>query len=189
MPTGPAARVLDPVVHPMPGVLQPGPGSFNVVIGGKPAWRAIPVGAASGLQAAKAASNARIKVAETATTAASGTPGYPAAKAAEMALKAAEITAMSATIASASGGADKHVCATPLPAHGPGIVINGSPTVLINGLPASRQGDTILEAFGPMNKILLGLPTVIIGQRAGDVSVDLPCMQAAAKAGTPFVRG
>src|SRR6202011_1772615 len=47
--------------------------------------------------------------------------------------------------------------------HGPGVVVDGSPTVLINGLPACRQGDTIIEAIGPPDKILLGMQTVIIG--------------------------
>ena len=41
MPTGPAARILDLVLHPLPGVLQPGPGSPNVLIGGLPAWRGV----------------------------------------------------------------------------------------------------------------------------------------------------
>jgi len=34
----PAARLGDPTSHGTP--LGPGPGSFNVIIGGKPAWRA-----------------------------------------------------------------------------------------------------------------------------------------------------
>jgi uncharacterized Zn-binding protein involved in type VI secretion len=57
------------------------------------------------------------------------------------------------------------MCATPLPIppHGPGVVITGSMTVLINNLPACRQGDTILEAVGPPNSIAMGFPTVIIG--------------------------
>src|SRR5262249_45193267 len=41
---------------------------------------------------------------------------------------------------------------------------DGSPTVLINNLPACRMGDTILEAIGPPNKIAMGCPTVMIGQ-------------------------
>ena len=36
----PAARVGDMTSHGMP--LSPGPGSVNVLIGGKPAWRASP---------------------------------------------------------------------------------------------------------------------------------------------------
>jgi hypothetical protein len=32
MPTGPAARVLDPVLHMLPGTLMPGRGSLNVLI-------------------------------------------------------------------------------------------------------------------------------------------------------------
>lgn len=43
------------------------------------------------------------------------------------------------------------------------MVVDGSQTVLINGLPACRMGDTIIEAVGPPNKIAMGEPTVIIG--------------------------
>ena len=46
---------------------------------------------------------------------------------------------------------------------GPGVVIDGSATVFINGLPACRQGDTVIEALGPPNKIAMGMPTVQIG--------------------------
>jgi len=38
----------------------------------------------------------------------------------------------------------------------------GSTTVLINNMPAARQGDTIVEN-GPPNTITMGCPTVIIG--------------------------
>lgn len=169
MPKGPAARILDPVVHPLPGVLTPGPGSFNVIIGGKLAWRGVPAGAAATIQSAKATSDAAIQTAEAATVAAAGTPGAPAAKAAEEATKAGCAAAMGAMIASMAGGADIHVCATPLPLppHGPGVVIDGSPTVLTNTLPACRQGDTIVEAVGPPNKIAIGCITVIIGDVPG----------------------
>lgn len=60
--------------------------------------------------------------------------------------------------------ADFHTC--PLVNPGPvphvgGMVAMGSVTVLINNLPAARQGDTIVEA-GPPNAIVMGCPTVII---------------------------
>ncbi len=169
MPKGPAARILDPVVHPLPGVLTPGPGSPNVLIGGKPAWRGVPAGAAAAITSAKATSDAAITTAEAATVAAAGTPGLPAAKAAEETTKATAAASMGSLITSTAGGADIHACTTPLPIppHGPGVVIDGSPTVLINGLPACRQGDTIIEAVGPPDKILMGLPTVIIGDVGG----------------------
>ena len=165
MPTGPAARVTDPVIHPLPPVLTPGPGSSNVIIGGLLAWRGIPLGAVAGLQAAKAISDAAIATAEAATLAAAGTPGLPAAKAAEESVKAASAASMSGMISAAAGGADIHACTTPLPVppHGPGVVIDGSTTVVINNLPACRMGDTILEPVGPPNKIAMGCPTVIIG--------------------------
>ena len=80
MPTGPAARITDNVVHPLPPVLTPGPGSMNVLIGMLPAWRGIPAGAAAGIMAAKNAADTALKVAAAATLAAMGTPGAPAAK-------------------------------------------------------------------------------------------------------------
>jgi uncharacterized Zn-binding protein involved in type VI secretion len=59
---------------------------------------------------------------------------------------------------------DSHAC--PL-ANGPdphvgGVVMKGSLTVFINGFPAARQGDTIVETGGP-NAISGGLVTVQIG--------------------------
>lgn len=165
MPQGPAARVMDPVIHPLPPVLQPGPGSFNVMIGFKPAWRGVPAAVAAALQIAKQASDAVIQGLEAATLAAAGSPGAPAAYAAEQAGKSAAAGTMGVSITGSAGGADIHMCATPspVPPHGPGVVIDGSKTVLINNLAACRQGDTVLEAIGPPNKIAMGCPTVIIG--------------------------
>jgi hypothetical protein len=160
-----AARLTDQVVHPLPGILVPGPGSPNVFIGYLPAWRGVSLAAAASLMAAKTASEVKIKVAEAATIAAAGTPGAPAAKAAEETLKAAEAASMAASITAAAGGADIIACLTPLPIppHGPGVVITPSTTVMINNLGACRVGDTILEAIGPPNTIAMGCPTVIIG--------------------------
>lgn len=162
----PAARVSDPVAHPLPPVLTPGPGSSNVLIGGLPAWRGVGGAAGAAVQAAKQASDTTIKTAEAATLAAAGTLAAPAAKAAEEATKAAAAASMGAMISGAAGGADIHQCATPLPIppHGPGVIVDGSTGVFINGLPACRQGDTIVEAVGPPNKVTVGLPTVLIGE-------------------------
>ena len=165
MPKKPAARVADSVSHPTPPTLGPGPGSTNVLIGGKAAWRGVSPEIANAIQEARETSDAAIQGAETATAAAAGTPGAPAAKAAEEATKAAAAASMGSMITGASGGADVHVCGTPLPSppHGPGVVIDGSKTVLINGLPACRAGDTITEAVGPPNKITSGENSVEIG--------------------------
>lgn len=59
---------------------------------------------------------------------------------------------------------DSHLCplVTVLVPHVGGVVAIGSTTVLINNLPAARQGDLIVEA-GPPNAIAMGCPTVIIG--------------------------
>ena len=63
--------------------------------------------------------------------------------------------------------ADFHVCPQSIPATPPvphvgGVVSVGSATVLINNLPAARQGDMIIES-GPPDSISAGEPTVIIG--------------------------
>lgn len=166
MPKGPAARTTDPVLHPLPGILTPGPGSPTVLIGGLPAWRGVPAAAAAAIQAAKSVADATVQTAEAATLAAAGTPGAPAALAAEIATKNAVSASMASMISGASGGADIHNCLTPVPPpvpHGIGVVVDGSVTVLINNLPACRLGDTIVETLGPPNKIVMGLPTVIIG--------------------------
>lgn len=165
MPTGPAARITDNVMHPLPPVLQPGPGSPNVLIGFLPAWRGLPAGAAAALQAAKQVSDTTIKVAEAATIAAAPTPAGPGVKAAEETIKATAAAVMGSMISAMAAMADIHLCATPLPIppHGPGVVIDGSATVIINNLQACRLGDTVLEAIGPPNKIVKGEMTVIIG--------------------------
>lgn len=46
--------------------------------------------------------------------------------------------------------------------HSGGVVGLGSTTVLINKLPAARQGDMVVETGGP-NTITMGCQTVIIG--------------------------
>ncbi len=165
MPQGPAARVTDSVAHPLPPVLSPGIGSLDVKIGFLPAWRGMPAAAAAALQAAKQTSDIAIQAAETATKAASGTPGAPAALAAEQAAKTSALTALSSMTTAMAGQVDIHVCTvpSPVPPHGPGVVIDGSKTVLINNMPACRMGDTVLEPLGPPNKITKGETTVIIG--------------------------
>ncbi len=166
MPQGPAARVTDGVAHPLPPFLTPGPGAPTVMIGYLPAWRGLPLAAVAALQAAKTAADTAIRTAEAATAAAAGTPGAPAAYAAEQTVKSAALASMSSAISSAAGGGtDIHICTTPtpVPPHGPGVVIDGSATVMILNMPACRLGDTILEAIGPPNKITRGATTVIVG--------------------------
>ena len=165
MPQGPSARLSDNVAHPLPPVLTGSPGAVTVLIGMKPAWRGMPLAAVAALQAAKTASDIVITTAEAAKTAAAGTPAAPAALAAEQAAKTAALAAMGAAISAAGALSDIHMCATPspLPPHGPGVVIDGSATVMINNMPACRRGDTLLEAIGPPNKIVAGCVTVTIG--------------------------
>ena len=59
-------------------------------------------------------------------------------------------------------GVDVHAC----PYHGAGAVTMGSPTVLINNIPAARMSDTAIEGSPPAavpNVISMGAPTVLIG--------------------------
>jgi len=64
---------------------------------------------------------------------------------------------------------DQHACpaVSISGADGVGLVVVGSPTVLINGQMACRQLDIVMEtpgaAMGPANPILMGCPTVVIG--------------------------
>lgn len=59
---------------------------------------------------------------------------------------------------------DFHTCplVSGIVPHVGGVVALGSTTVLINNLPAARQGDQIVEA-APPNGIAVGCPTVQIG--------------------------
>lgn len=59
---------------------------------------------------------------------------------------------------------DFHACplVTGTVPHVGNVVAIGSFTVLINNMPAARQGDLIFES-GPPNTIAAGCPTVIIG--------------------------
>lgn len=85
---------------------------------------------------------------------------------------------------------DQHACPA-VSVTGPdgvGSVMMGSPTVFINNMMATRMGDIVVEkpglALGPADPILMGCPTVIIG----DVGMGSQgsAMRAAAKAGVPF---
>jgi uncharacterized Zn-binding protein involved in type VI secretion len=95
----PTARLGDITAHG--GLLQPGPGSPNVLIGGRPAWRA---------------------------------------------------------------GKDLHICPllTPNP-HGGGVVDGGSSSVFINGFPATRIGERVIETTGGPDPVAAGDFTVLIG--------------------------
>lgn len=65
---------------------------------------------------------------------------------------------------------DQHACPA-VSITGPdgvGSVMMGSPTVFINGQMACRMGDIVIEkpglALGPANPIIMGCPTVMIGE-------------------------
>ena len=62
-------------------------------------------------------------------------------------------------------GSDFHVCplTTGAQPHVGGTVSEGSGTVLVEGQPAARAGDVIVEAAGPANVVATGAVTVLIG--------------------------
>jgi uncharacterized Zn-binding protein involved in type VI secretion len=212
----PAARVGDSTAHGVP--LSPGPGSMTVMIGFKPAWRALPAGVGAGLEQASntmkqlmdspqlTPPDATAKLAQvqagamqsagqaagkgnpaaagatggafgtltganagltSAYAAASPVPGgQPAATTAyTQGIKAAAAVAASAAFSAIASMVDMHICPIPCPPppHGPGVVTKGSSTVLIDNLPAARQGDKVFEACGGPDDIAMGEPTVDIG--------------------------
>ena len=160
MPKGPAARVGDTTGHGCP--LVPGPGSTNVFIGGKPAWRGVgPAGAAAIVVAAAGALSA-IMQAQAVATAAAGSPAGPAAQANLVKTCVEQVANVANQMLGT--GADNIACTivkVVIP-DGPGIVINGSQTVLIGGFPACRVGDSIQEVTS-VNAVAVGCPTVMIG--------------------------
>ena len=194
---------MDAVMHPLPPVLTGGPPALTVLIGMMPAWKGIPLAAAPGIMAANTATEATLqaletaaKVAEAAAVAAAGTPGAPAAVAAATAARLAAETAKATSLATntasiaaaAATGASMHACTQPwpIPPHGPGVVIDGSATVMIEKSPACRLGDTIIEAIGPPNKIMMGCMTVIIGD-TGMGGTQGAALSAAAASGAACV--
>lgn len=153
-----AARVTDMTIHGTPFV--PGIGSTNVLIGNLPALRAMSPAAVASFVAliAKIAVNAQ-KLATAITS-----NNVPAAAEATNNLKDDVPAAINMI-----GAMDKIVCPMLLlkiggPPNGPGVIIGGSTTVQINGLPAGRATDQIREvlALDP-NMVAVGFPTVQIG--------------------------
>lgn len=80
----------------------------------------------------------------------------------------------------------------------------GSPTVLINNMMACRLGDIVVEkpglAMGPVNPIIMGEMTVMIGEvgMGSPVAVVVPplvggavaaqALASSAQNGTPFIK-
>ncbi len=106
-------------------------------------------------------------------TASAAPGGQPAATIAYTeGIKAAAAAAASAAMSAIAGMTDMHVCPipVPIPPHGPGVVTQGSKSVLINNLPAVRQNDKVFEAAGGPDPIAMGCPTVLIGDDGGPSS-------------------
>lgn len=160
MPTGPAARLGDMTAHGSP--LAPGIGSPNVMIGGMPAWRGLSLASVAALLAAVAGAAEAIGQASAEAAAAAGTPAGPGAQANLVDTAASQVSGLGDLMVAMA--TDIHACpiVKVVVPDGMGVVITGSQTVSINGLPACRMGDTIQEATS-VNLIALGCPNVIIG--------------------------
>jgi len=82
---------------------------------------------------------------------------------------------------------DQHMCPAVniSGADGVGCVMIGSPTVLINNFQACRVKDIVVEkpglALGPMNPIVMGCTTVLIGESAQGATMGM-----AKAGGLPF---
>jgi len=153
-----AARVTDMTIHGTPFV--PGIGSTNVLVGNLPALRAMSPAAVAAFVALIAKIAVNLEVLKGAIN-----TGNTA-----LAAKAAKDLKDDATAAmNMIASMDQIVCPMLLlkiggPPNGPGVIIGGSTTVQINGLPAGRATDQIREvmALDP-NMVAVGLPTVQIG--------------------------
>lgn len=160
MPKGPAARMGDPSAHGNP--LAPGPGSMNVMIGGQPAWLGMTPAGAAAIAAAVAAAMAAIAQAQAVATATAGTPAGPAAQANLVKTAVEQVTAVSSAMFGSGASTEACPLLTVVIPHGPGVVMNGSTTVMINNFPACRVGDLIQEVT-IASSIASGCPTVVIG--------------------------
>lgn len=160
MPTGPAARMGDMTAHG--GPLAPGPPSPNVIIGGQPAWWGCSAAALAGIMNAISTAVADIAKASAAAAAAKGTPASGAADANLVSTAAQGVAAVGNAMA--ASGASIHACAIVklLIPDGPGVDITPSATVMFNGKPACRVGDTVQEVTS-VNTIAAGCMNVIIG--------------------------
>ncbi len=159
-----AARIGDTVAHPLPPVLTGAPVSKNVLIGNRPAWRGVDPADLAALMQTIEQAKVEVAKAEAATKAAAGTPGAGAAQANEVKVKLEQAKKIADAMGNlAAKGVSIHACTSLLPTPAPGVVSTGSTTVQINGLPACRSGDVILEGLHLPNAIVRGEPTVIIG--------------------------
>ena len=160
MPKGFAARVGDTTAHG--GALAPGPGSPTVFIGGQPAWLGLGAAGVAAIIAAANAALSNIMQAQAVANAAAGTPAGPAAQANLVKTCVEQVANVASQMLNT--GASNIACPVVkvvIP-DGPGLVINGSQTVMIGGSPACRVGDTIQEVTS-VNSVAMGCPTVVIG--------------------------
>jgi len=153
-----AARLTDITVHGSP--LVPGIGSMDVQIGFLPAWRAMSPAAVVDFLVLVAKILVNVNKLSAAISSNNAAAAIKVGK--DLAEQVPKAIAM-------IGAMDKIICPMLLlriagPPHGMGVMIGGSTTVSINGLPAGRVGDQIRELLSPEpNSVAVGCPTVIIG--------------------------
>ena len=156
-----AARLTDMTIHGTPFV--PGIGSTNVMIGGLPALRAMSPAAAAAFLALLAKIAVHLQELQTGL----GTP--PPAGPAAVTHATKELADLTPAAEAMIASVDQIICPMLLlkiggPPNGAGVIVSGSSTVMINGMPAGRAYDQIREvmALDP-NMVAVGFPTVIIG--------------------------
>ena len=117
--------------------------------------------------------------------------GKPAARLGDSTAHGGVITVGCPTVliggAPAARVGDMHVCpmlnpGTPPPPHVGGPISLGSAGVMIGGMPAARMGD-MATCSGPPDSIIMGCPTVLIGETGGGSSGGGGGSAAAANAG------
>lgn len=95
-------------------------------------------------------------------------------------------------------GLDVHLCPAPGSPHGAGPASPGATSVLINGAPAARATDFIIEPTGGPDVIAIGFPSVLIGlptppppppKPKDPEPEDLPWVKFESVASADFVKG
>ena len=128
-------------------------------------------------------------------------PGKPAARVSDPTTHGAPLapgpgsmTVLIANMPAWRATIDQHACpaVSITGADGVGAVIMGSPTVFIENQMACRQNDIVVEkpglAMGPMNPIMMGCMTVLIGESGGAGSPQAATASAAKSVAAPFTK-
>lgn len=133
----PAARIMDPVSHPLPPILTGGPCSPDVVIGGQPAWRAVPAALGAAIDGM---SNAMKSFMDTPMM----TPADAAAKIAQISAKMGEVAGKASAEGVASAAAASSSAMTAITTANTALSTAwGTASVVPGGQPAANQAYTL----------------------------------------------